>query len=59
MLQNVVLGKIMQDQLSFMSTFDHFRRKSSCHIEILAVFFLASKIGKVDVQKSSQEMLLF
>ena len=46
MLQNVVLGKIMQDQLSFMSTL------GENQVATLRFWLM-------DVQKSSQEMLLF
>ena len=35
-----------------LSTFYHFGRKFSCHLAILATFFIASPFGKKDVQES-------
>ena len=58
-LKTIVLSKIMQNQLSFLSPFVHSMRKSSCHMEILAIFFVAFLIGKMDVQKSYEKLLLF
>ena len=58
-LKTIVLSKIMQNQLSFLSPFVHSTRKSSCHMEILAIFFVAFLIGKMDVQKSYEKLLLF
>ena len=39
MLQYIVLGKVMQEQSFVSSNTDQFRWKSSCHMEILAIFF--------------------
>ena len=35
MLQNIVLDRVMKEKMFLRATFDHFLRKSSCHLEIL------------------------
>ena len=59
MMESIDLGKKVQDQLSFLSSFVNFMRKSSCHMEILAYIFVAFLIGKMDVQESCEKLLLF
>ena len=55
-MESIDLGKTVQDQLSFLSSFVNFMRKSSCHMEIWANFFVAFFIWKFVVQESFEMM---
>ena len=50
----LVFGLNKESKAKFSPTFCHLQRKSSCHMEFLAIFSLAILSGKQEVQESTK-----